>query len=758
MANTTNFGFKKFPPGNITDDGNQFTLRDRDLLDALIFSLFNHDHSGSDEAAPLAGFDPLVFPDLTLGTAGTLPGGRVFYYKVSYLDANGNETQASTTGTVSTPSPLAPPPVPSAVVATTGGTLTPGTYRYVLSYYQGATLQTPANNILTVTVPPGTNTNQITLTFATPPDEADGWKIYRRTPVETDYWLLDTVADTETDYVDDGTVNADCTKRRPTINTTNSLNSVTVAIPASELPLDARVASWRIYRSEVSGVFPANSLVATVSETTTEGGSTLVTSYVDVGAVLGPGTPLQQTAVPPAVPQLDAGVAFAAGAGRLPSVLAPLAVSQHFTFLPGTLSVQDYNQFSPQYDMLLTKLEAFFLTAPTGVDGTDYVTIRVSDDETADEVQQVWVDTQPRNEVQQVVKSIAANTWTLTFDGQTTAAIAAAPTPTQIKDALEALSNITEVFVVLTGTRTWTVEFSDPGGQNVPQMTGTVSGGTITVTTLIEGSDGGDFTLSDGTDTTDPIMFDDSAATVATRLETDLTSIVDVSVTGTGTELDPWVITWVDPGATSVPVLQLNDAGLVGTGVVERVTRGHGPTIVDLNVQTTDKYHAWEAPLLLEDAQEAEDAPAISTGVDVSDGLAGNGTATELTGTDTVNWPVGVLDAGVYRAKFYVAPLDADATILSVIDANGPSTLATMTVSQSRPAFLPAFELEFEADGVADIEFEVELSTGTTVRVDKFEWELILPTLHAGSTVTVEVLVTGAPSTNGDNAQFSIWY
>jgi hypothetical protein len=759
MPNTTNFGFKKFPPGAITDDGSQFSSKDRDLIDALLFTLFNHDHRGSDEVSSLQGPASLVFPDLTLGTSGTLPGGRTFYYKFSYVDADGNETQASTTGPVSTPSPLTPPPIPSAVVATTGGTLIPGTYRYALSYYQGTSAQTPAPNILTVVVPTGTNTNTITLTFGTPPDEATGWKIYRRAPDETDYWLLATVLATETNYLDDGTASPDCTKRRPTVNTTNSSNSVTVAIPASELPLDTRVLSWRIYRTEASITFPANSLVATVSDTVTEGGSVLVTTYTDVGAVLGPGIPLQQTAIPPTVPQIDASTAFAEGGSRLPSALAPLAVSQHYTYLPGTLAVQDYNQFSPQYDMLLTKLEAFFLLAPTGVDGSNFVTIRVSDDDIADEVQQVWVDTQPRNEVQQVVKSAAANTWTLTFDGETTATIPAAPTVTEIKDALEALTNITEVFVNLTGTRTWSVEFSDPGGQNVPEMTGTVDiSGTITVTTLIEGSDGGDFTLSDGVDETNAIMFDDTGATLATRLETDITSIVDVTVTGTGTEIDPWVITWVDPGGTVVPILQMNDAGLIGTGSVERLVRGHGPTIVDLDVQTTVQYHSWEAPLLLEDSQEAEDAPAVSTGVDVSDAQASNGDATELTGTDTVNWPVGVLDTGVYTALFYVAPTDADAVLLSVIDANGPTVLASMTVAQSRPSYTPAFELEFEADGVADIEFEVELVTGTTVRVDKFEWQLILPTLHAGAVCTVEVLVTGSPTTNGDDVQFSIWH
>lgn len=759
MATTQNFGFNKFPPGAITDDGNKFTLKDRELMDALFFTLFNHDHQapGGDV---LAGPSPLIFPTLALGVAGTIPAGRDLFYKFSYLDENGNETVASTAGQISTPPPLSPPPIPSAAVATTGGTLTPGTYRYALSYYQGTTAQTPATNILTVVVPVGTNTNTITLTWTTLPDDADGVKIYRRTPIETEYWLLATVPDTATpslSYVDDGTVNPDCTKRRPNVNTTNQTNSVTVTIPASELPLDARVKSWRIYRTEATAAFGANSLVATVTDTVTAGGSDLVTSYVDVGAVLGPGTPLIQTAIPPTIPQID-GDAFSLTGGRLPSVLAPIGVKVHNTFLPGALTVRDYNQFSPQYDMLLTKLEAFFLTAPTGVSGSAYVTIRISDDDTADEVQQVYVTTTPRNEVQRVVKSIAANTWTLTFDGQTTTAIPAAPTTTDIKTALEALSNITTVNVALVTTRTWDVEFVNPGSQNVVQMTGTVSGGTITVTTQVQGTDGGTFTLSDGIDTTSSIAFNASAATVATRLETDLASIVDVTVTGTGTLASPWVVTWVDPAGEAVPVLQLNPAGLNGTGLVSRVTRGHGPTIVDLVVDDTGVYHSWSAPTQLEDEQEAEDAPAVSTGVDVNDATAGNGRATELTGTDTVEWSVGVLPAGTYTARFWLAPISSTRVDLKVInDAATPTTLASTSILLTQSGYSP-FELEFEADGVMTILFEVSLVTGTAARVDRFEWDLILPTLHAGAMCTVEVLVTGSPATNGSDVQFGAWY
>ena len=57
----------------------------------------------------------------------------------------------------------------------------------------------------------------------------------------------------------------------------------------------------------------------------------------------------------------------------------------------------------------------------------------------------------------------------------------------------------------------------------------------------------GTFTVSDGTDTTDPMLFDILPGLMETRLETDLGTITDVHVTGVGSEDDPWVIEWVDP-------------------------------------------------------------------------------------------------------------------------------------------------------------------------------------------------------------------
>lgn len=99
-------------------------------------------------------------------------------------------------------------------------------------------------------------------------------------------------------------------------------------------------------------------------------------------------------------------------------------------------------------------------------------------------------------------------TYTLTFDGATTAAIAYNATAAAVQTALEALSNINPGDVVCAGGphpgTAVTVTFGGQyAGENVPQMTaasGSLTGGTtptVTVTTTTGGGSGS----SDGTET-----------------------------------------------------------------------------------------------------------------------------------------------------------------------------------------------------------------------------------------------------------------
>ena len=92
----------------------------------------------------------------------------------------------------------------------------------------------------------------------------------------------------------------------------------------------------------------------------------------------------------------------------------------------------------------------------------------------------------PTNEVQTITEGGSGLTsFTLTFDGQTTASIAAAATAAAVRAALEALSNIAPGDVTVTGSDggPYTVTFKGQfAGENVPQMTATPTGGTGTVT------------------------------------------------------------------------------------------------------------------------------------------------------------------------------------------------------------------------------------------------------------------------------------
>lgn len=90
------------------------------------------------------------------------------------------------------------------------------------------------------------------------------------------------------------------------------------------------------------------------------------------------------------------------------------------------------------------------------------------------------------DEVQTVtVGGSGLTSFTLTFSGQTTAAIAAAATAAQVQTALEALSNIGVGDVVVTGNAggPWTVTFAGAlADTDVAQMTSTPTGGSGTVT------------------------------------------------------------------------------------------------------------------------------------------------------------------------------------------------------------------------------------------------------------------------------------
>jgi len=96
------------------------------------------------------------------------------------------------------------------------------------------------------------------------------------------------------------------------------------------------------------------------------------------------------------------------------------------------------------------------------------------------------------NEIQEILTDATGGTFTLTFQSQTTGALAYNISVAALTTALEGLSNIAPGDVTVTGgPGAWTVEFKGVfAGVNVPQMTagvGSLTGGSLTIRTIHQG-------------------------------------------------------------------------------------------------------------------------------------------------------------------------------------------------------------------------------------------------------------------------------
>ena len=110
------------------------------------------------------------------------------------------------------------------------------------------------------------------------------------------------------------------------------------------------------------------------------------------------------------------------------------------------------------------------------------------------------------------------------------------------------------------------------------QKVALISGYVDEIQSMYNDATGGDFTMTFGGDTTAATAWNANAALMVTRLEA-ITSITDVTVTGDGTEAEPWLITFVDPGGQDVALLTANDTGLTGDTIgttIAEVTAGAG--------------------------------------------------------------------------------------------------------------------------------------------------------------------------------------
>jgi len=179
--------------------------------------------------------------------------------------------------------------------------------------------------------------------------------------------------------------------------------------------------------------------------------------------------------------------------------------------------------------------------------------------------------------------SPAGGTFTLTFDGQTTSAIAWNATAATVKTELEALSNVTTVTVTKAGF-SYTVEFEDPGGADVAEMTGSAASlsgisAVVTVTqahsvaineqqrvAFSSAATGGTFTLTYSGQTTSALDWDATAAEVDAALEA-LSNIGAGDVSVSGSTGGPWTITFTSAlAAATQPLITGSGASLTGDG------------------------------------------------------------------------------------------------------------------------------------------------------------------------------------------------
>lgn len=267
----------------LSKDDYAFTRRNISSMDSKAYlGAEGHKHDGS----PIAVADPSAPLSATLvPSSGGIPGGRTVRYKYTWVDQYGQETAASPEVTVNTPAPVVQPNAPS-ITKSTGGTLLPGNYFYVVTAWRGAnTLETTPSSRTYTTLNYGSGMNEITVHFPSLPSTATGFNVYRRSPGSTRFQFIYSadlsVATPPTEWVDTGAVAEDCNRTVPTKNTTATSNSILLSIPGAT-PTVPSGYTWKVYRTYTSGDWDSSLLHWTVEETSF-GSGVITPSYSDVG-------------------------------------------------------------------------------------------------------------------------------------------------------------------------------------------------------------------------------------------------------------------------------------------------------------------------------------------------------------------------------------------------------------------------------------------------------------------------------------------
>lgn len=172
----------------------------------------------------------------------------------------------------------------------------------------------------------------------------------------------------------------------------------------------------------------------------------------------------------------------------------------------------------------------------------------------------------------------------------------------------------------------------------------------------------GTFKITDGTDTTQAIAWDASAGVIANRLETDITGITDVSVTGTGALKTPYEIEFRNPTSYTQLTIGANNTN----GVISVSTTREGGSISE---------RPWHKSFNPVTGVEHGNYQVFQIGTAVVNTAAGSTYSLEID-LDSVRWPadyggaqqiVSVEPGSLYRASIPVNPGTTDKRVRLVI-------------------------------------------------------------------------------------------
>lgn len=283
---TDEYGLQTLSTGDDwTANGYKFSDADRKTISRLLkIGAETHHHTG---LAASEAEDEFELDFEVVETAGSIPAGQRVFYKYTLVDEFGFESAASAEYFVDTPAAIVEPSSPTLATLPTGGVLLPGNYYYVLTAYTNVnTQETRAIAPAYITVPSGTSTNRVTITYPSLPAGADGWNIYRKKPGGVRYDFLVSVASGPTSYSDTGAVAEDCNRTIPSRNLTNAQNTVVVTLDDSTL---AEGITWKLYRSYNQNY--EDSLLHHVVEETFEESGIITQEYQDTGTATSSGSP-----------------------------------------------------------------------------------------------------------------------------------------------------------------------------------------------------------------------------------------------------------------------------------------------------------------------------------------------------------------------------------------------------------------------------------------------------------------------------------